>query len=191
MSPDSSYVVFARNYNLYWMDKENYLKALEEKEDEKDSTIVEHQLTTEGEKNYEFGEGYTPKENDDAETIKKEQEKRRSARILWSPDSKKFALERDDSRKVKALWVIDVLKEPRPELETYKYEMPGEKNIPQEELWVFDMAKKEGKQIDDSAFTDQSIMISRANLTNKERIKDYVPRMWLSKSSDKLYFIAH
>jgi len=188
MSPDSSFVVFARDYNLFWMDKENYLKALEETEDKTDSTIVEHQLTSEGVKDYEFGGGYTAKENDDEETIEKERKKRQSAWIFWSPDSKKFALVREDNRKVKALWVIDVLKEPRPELETYKYEMPGEKNIPQDELWVFDMVKKEGKQIIDTTFTDQSIMISRANLTNKERIKDYVPRMWLSKSSDKLYY---
>jgi len=188
MSPDSSFVVFARDYNLFWMDKENYLKALEETEDKTDSTIVEHQLTTEGEKDYEFGGGYTAKENDDEKTIEKESKKRQSAWIFWSPDSKKFALVREDNRKVKALWVIDVLKEPRPELETYKYEMPGEKNIPQDELWVFDMVKKEGKQIIDTTFTDQSIMISRANLTNKERIKDYVPRMWLSKSSEELYY---
>ena len=188
ISPDSSYVVFARDYNLYWMDKENFLKALEEEEDEKDSTIVEHQLTTEGEKDYAFGGGYTPKENDDEETIKKETEKRRGAYILWSPDSKKFALERNDSRKVKALWVINVLNQPRPDLESYKYQMPGEKEAPQAELWVFDMAQKEGKQIDVSAFADQSINICRANLSNKERIKDFVPRKWLSEASDKIYF---
>lgn len=188
ISPDSSYVVFARDYNLYWMDKENFLKALEEEEDEKDSTIVEHQLTTEGEKDYAFGGGYTPKENDDEETIKKETEKRRGAYILWSPDSKKFALERNDSRKVKALWVINVLNQPRPDLESYKYQMPGEKEAPQAELWVFDMIKKEDKQIDVSAFADQSINICRANLSNKERIKDFVPRKWLSEASDKIYF---
>ena len=188
ISPDSSYVVFARDYNLYWMDKENFLKAQEEEEDEKDSTIVEHQLTTEGEKDYAFGGGYTPKENDDEETIKKETEKRRGAYILWSPDSKKFALERNDSRKVKALWVINVLNQPRPDLESYKYQMPGEKEAPQAELWVFDMVQKEGKQIDVSAFADQSINICRANLSNKERIKDFVPRKWLSEASDKIYF---
>ena len=189
ISPDSAYVVFARNYNLYWMDKENYLKALEEEEDKKDTTIVEHQLTTEGEKDYAFGDGYTPKENDDEETIKKESEKRRGAYILWSPDSKKFALEREDSRKVKALWVINVLNQPRPDLETYKYQMPGEKEAPQSELWVFDMVKKEGTQIDVSAFPDQTINICRANLNHKERIKDFVPRKWLSASSDEIYFI--
>ena len=188
ISPDSSYVVFARDYNLFWMDKENFKKALEEKEDEKDSTIVEHQLTTDGEKDYAFGGGYTASENDDEKTIKKEREKRRGAYVMWSPDSKKFTLVRSDSRKVKALWVINVTKQPRPELETYKYQMPGEKENPQSELWVFDMDKKEGKEIDVSAFADQTISLGRAQLTNKERIKDFVPRVWQSKSSDKIYF---
>lgn len=188
VSPDSSFVVFARDYNLYWMDKENFLKALEETEDEKDSTIVEHQLTTKGEKDYAFGGGYTAKENDDEKTQKEESEKRRSANILWSPDSEKFALTRSDSRLVKALWVIDVTKEPRPELESYKYQMPGEKENPQTELWVFDMDSLKGKEIDVSAFTDQSVYLGRARLTNKERIKDFVPRTWQSKKSDKIYF---
>ncbi len=188
MAPDSSFVIFARDYNLYWMDKENFLKAKEEKEGETDSTIIEHQLTTEGVKNYAFGGGYTPKENDDEKTIKKESKKRRGAYVIWSPDSRKFAMTRYDSRKVKALWVINVMKEPRPDLETYKYQMPGEKESPQVELWVFDMDKKEGREIDVSAFADQRIYINRANLTHKERIKDFVPTTWLSKSSDKIYF---
>lgn len=189
ISPDSSYVVFARDYNLYWMDKENYLKALEEEEDERDSTIVEHQLTFEGEKDYAFGGGYTAKENDDEKTIEKESKKRRTAYIYWSPDSRKFALERRDMRDVKALWVINVMDQPRPDLETYKYQMPGEAESPREELWVFDMDTKEGKKIDVAAFNDQTISIPRANLTHKEQIKDYVPRMWLSGSPGKLYFI--
>lgn len=188
ISPDSSLVVFARDYNLYWMDKENFLKALEEEEDKKDSTIIEHQLTTEGEKNYSFGGGYTPKENDDEKTRKKESEKRRGAYILWSPDSKKFALTRSDSRHVKALWVINVTKEPRPELETYKYQMPGEKENPKTELWVFDMDSLKGKEIDVSAFTDQTVSLGRKRYSNKEQIKDFVPRMWQSKKSDKIYF---
>ena len=53
ISPNEEYVLFARNHNLFWMDKENYEKALE---DEKDSTIVEHQLTTDGLEYYSWGE---------------------------------------------------------------------------------------------------------------------------------------
>lgn len=46
ISPDSSRIVFAKHHNLFWMDKENFMKAVN---DEKDSTIVEHQLTKNGE----------------------------------------------------------------------------------------------------------------------------------------------
>jgi len=188
MAPDSSMVVFARNYNLYWMDKENFLKARNDDDDKKDTTVVEHQLTTDGIKDYAFGGGYTAKENDDEKTIKKESEKRRQAFVLWSHDSKKFALVRSDERKVKSLWVIDVLKNPRPELETYKYEMPGEKEVPQSELWVFDMVKKSGKRMDVAAFADQNLSVLRKNYTNKERSKEFVPRCWMSGSSDRVYF---
>jgi len=191
ISPDGEYVVFARDYNLYWMDKENYEKAKQEEEDEKDSTIVEHQLTTEGEQYYAFGGGYTAKDNDDEEKIKEEQEKRRRAGIIWSQDSKKFALVRRDARDVKSLWVIDVLAKPRPELETYKYTMPGEEEAPQYELWVFDMDSEEGKEYDVNAFNDQTISIEQEVKTHKQRAEDYVPRTWLSKTSDKLYFSRH
>jgi len=191
ISPNGEYVVFARDYNLYWMDKENYEKAKQEEEDEKDSTIVEHQLTTDGEQYYAYGGGYTAKDNDDEEKIKEEQEKRRRARITWSQDSKKFALIRSDERHVKSLWVIDVLAKPRPELETYKYTMPGEDEAPRYELWVFDMESEEGKEYDVKAFNDQTISIKREVKTHKQKIEDYVPSTWLSKTSDKLYFSRH
>ncbi|MEI6276633.1 MAG: DPP IV N-terminal domain-containing protein, partial [Prolixibacteraceae bacterium] len=185
ISPNGEYILFGRDYNLFWMDKENYKKA---KKDEKDSTVVEHQLTTDGIKDYGYGGGYTPASNDDEKKIKEEKKKRKGAYLTWSRDSKKFALIRDDSRKVKDLWVINVLKEPRPELETYKYQMPGEKEAPQDELWIFDWSTKKGKKISIDQFKDQNVSIHRANLTNKQRAEDYVPSMWLSETSDKLFF---
>jgi hypothetical protein len=51
ISPNKEYVVFSRNFNLYWMDWENFEKA---RKDDKDSTIVEHQLTTEGTRDFAF-----------------------------------------------------------------------------------------------------------------------------------------
>ena len=185
ISPNGEYILFGRDYNLFWMDKENFEKA---KKDEKDSTVVEHQLTTDGIKDYGYGGGYTPASNDDEKKIKEEKKKRKGAYLTWSRDSKKFALIRDDSRKVKDLWVINVLKEPRPELETYKYQMPGEKEAPQDELWIFDWSTKKGKKISIDQFKDQNVSIHRANLTNKQRAEDYVPSMWLSETSDKLFF---
>ncbi len=188
ISPDGNTIIFARDYNLYWMDAENYLKAKNEEEDQKDSTIVEHQVTTDGEQYYAYGGGYTADFNDTEKKIKEESAKRQGARVYWSPDSKKFALDRTDSRKVKELWVINSVAEPRPTLETYKYQMPGEEEAPEDQLWVFDMEKKEGKKYDISRFADQSLSIHSASYTNKERIPDYVPTKWLSKSSDEVYF---
>ena len=45
ISPDSTIVFFSRKFNLYWMDKANFLKAVK---NEKDSTIVENQWTKDG-----------------------------------------------------------------------------------------------------------------------------------------------
>jgi dipeptidyl-peptidase-4 len=55
VSPDQQWVVYAKNFNLYWMDSANLRKAIA-KED--DSTIVEHKLTEDGVENYGFGESY-------------------------------------------------------------------------------------------------------------------------------------
>mgnify|MGYP000638805937 CR=1 FL=1 len=44
-----------------------------------------------------------------------------------------------DDRKVKDLWVINSVAQPRPTLETYRYQMPGEMEAPEEHLYVFDM----------------------------------------------------
>ena len=44
------------------MDKENFMKAVE---DEKDSTIVEHQWTKDGEENYSYGGGGRGENNED------------------------------------------------------------------------------------------------------------------------------
>src|SRR5215217_2719754 len=45
VSPDQQTIVFVRNFNLFWMDKSNYEKALK---NEDDSTIVEHAITKDG-----------------------------------------------------------------------------------------------------------------------------------------------
>ena len=49
---------------------------------------------------------------------------------------------RRDSRKVEKLWVINSLANPRPTLDTYRYAMPGDVNIPIPQLEVFDVAAK-------------------------------------------------
>lgn len=181
ISPDGETIVFAKQHNLYWMDKGNYKKALE---DEEDSTIIEHQLTTDGEEYYSYGSG-RGETNVDKE---KNKDKRKPSYILWSPDSKKITLTRSDSREVKDLWVINAVADPRPTLETYKYHMPGEKESSQTEFLVIDMTTKETTKINAEAFKDQTISILSAPGLTKNRDDDYRPRKWLAKTSDKIYF---
>ncbi len=182
ISPDSTYVLFSRDYNLYWMDWENYLKAQKK---EKDSTIVEHQWTSDGEKDYAYGGRNRGKDNVD---IEKEKDKRKSVSVLWSQSGSKFSLVRADNREVKDLWVLNNTAQPRPTLETYKYQMAGEKEAPQMEAYVFDFPSKNQVKIEIDTFTDQSISILRAPFVKADRDDDMRWSRWLSEDDSKLYF---
>ncbi|TKC01303.1 S9 family peptidase [Pedobacter cryotolerans] len=181
VAPDSSAIIFSRNYNLYWMDKENYKKAVK---NEDDSTIVEHQLTKDGEKFHSYGSNG---DGEDNELNAKNNKKRRGAYVLWSPDSKHFVLDRTDSRKVKDFWVINSTAAGRPTLETYKYQMPGEKESPIDEFILFNFATKTYKTINTTAFKDQSISTwGKENLV-KDRDNEFRPSIWMGDNS-KFYF---
>lgn len=183
IAPNGEIVVFSKKYNLYWMDKANYEKALK---NEDDSTIVEHQLTTDGEKDYSYG--FSRKEEDNVDEVKN-MDKRKSAFVTWSHDSKYFAMTRTDQRNVKDLWVIKTLSNPRPTLETYKYQMPGEKEAPQDELLIFNLEKDTVIKPNISAFKDQDIMILNAPIKASDRDDDYNPIKWISKYDDRVYFV--
>lgn len=173
VAPDSSAVVFTRDYNLYWMDMANYRKALK---NEEDSTIVTHQLTTDGLKYFPYGGNGDGENNEEQE---KNNKKRRASGILWSPDSHYFVLQREDTRKVKDLWVINQVSKGRPTLETYKYQMAGEKDGPLEELYVCNFRNKTGKKLDISAFKDQSIGLWPAPALAADRDEEFKPALWL------------
>lgn len=145
-SPDSTCMLFARKHNLYMM-----------RANDKDS--VEIQLTTDGEQFY----SYAHNERDTSS-------KRTWAKAYWFKDSKKFYVVRSDSRKVKDLWVIDVLAA-RPKLEEYRYTMPGDKEISQYELCVFDTIGRKPVKVNTEKWPDQSLRILHAG-----------------KSSDKIFF---
>ena len=170
VSPDRKTVVYAKDLNLYRMSYEDYLKA---KKDEKDSTIVEIQLTTDGVEDFGFGMPYTMMNTDTLCNGK-----RRRVYGVWSPDSRHFATILADNRAVKDLWVIDVTAKPRPTLETYKYQMPGEKEAPVEHLYIFDMQDNSRKEIRTSRFKDQSIDIETRPYEQKQRDMEDVSRVW-------------
>jgi dipeptidyl-peptidase 4 len=181
ISPDSSMIVFGRNYNLYYMDKANYAKALV---NEEDSTIVEIQLTKDGVEHYGYASDGFNETNVDKE---KNKNKRKSTFILWSPNSKYFAINKVDNRKVKDLWVINSIADPRPTLETYKYWMPGEKEAPIDELYIYNVASKTQTKIAVDAFKDQDISVWSANNLLSSRDDEYRAQIWLG-DNDKFYF---
>lgn len=82
-------------------------------------------------------------------------EQRVRANVTWSRDSKRFFVTRSDSRKVSDLWLVNSLVEPRPGLLTYKYAMPGEENVTQQELFAFDPDRKRLKKLPVEKWKDQ------------------------------------
>lgn len=181
ISPDGNTILFSRNYNLFWMDTTNYKKAIK---NEDDSSIVDHALTKDGMESYSYGSDGNGENNVDKE---KNKNKRKSAFAYWSPDSKHFVIERTDNRKVKDLWVINALSDPRPTLETYKYWMPGEKEAPVDHVYLFDMAAETNKEMVLSVFKDQGVSVWADPGKNNTRDDDFRPVKWLG-TNDKFYF---
>ena len=179
-SPDQKWVIYAKNFNLYRMDSANLRKAIA---NEDDSTIVEEKLTEDGIENYGYGESFG--ETNVEKTANRK--KRKSVFVMWSPDAKYFTIVRTDSRNVKDLWVINSIAEPRPTLETYKYHMPGEKEAPQRELMVFEMASKKMTKINTSLFKDQEISVWAANADKRNRDDEFRPMIWLGDNT-RFYF---
>ena len=170
VSPDGQSVVYAKDCNLYRMSIADYRKA---QKDEKDSTIVEIQLTTDGMPDFGYGIPYSILNTDTLCNGK-----RRKAWGCWSPDSKHFVTIVSDDRAVKPLWVINSIAEPHPTLETYKYQMPGEMEAPEEHLYIFDMTSNTRKEIKVSAWKNQWLGLEEKPLEKKQRDMEFKPSVW-------------
>ena len=168
MSPDGSVGIYVKNHNLWMMDRENLKKAAK---DGKDSTLVERALTTDGSKDFSWLE-----DNYTGDT-EKDSTARQFARLNWAPDGKHFAIIRWDMSPVKEFWVINSLATPRPELETYHYQMPGEPG-PKGTLLVMDLDG--GRHpVKWNAFKDQDGEVLTARFTAADLAKDYFCTKWL------------
>src|SRR5262245_17042847 len=192
VSPDDNLIVFARGHNLFMMDPANYEKARLKPGDE---TVTETQLTTDGEDH--FGYDRERLQDEDRKALRKDSagDKHKmgprvpSIQVVWSRDSKRFAVVRRDERKVADLFVINALSNPRPTLETYRYAMPGEPNIAQPQIEIFDVATKGRVKVKADRFPDQALQISAAPVTEHFREKDKTEPQWAADGSDRLYFI--
>lgn len=175
-SPDGKTVVYAKDLNLYRMSREDYEKL---KKDDKDSTVTDIQLTTFGVKDFGFGQPYSLLNTDTLCNGKR----KGVWGIVWSPDSRYFAVTVSDERAVKDLWVINSMASPRPTLESYKYQMPGEKEAPVEHLYLFDMNDNSHKEIRTSAFKDQTLRLAHKPWMQKDRDRKEVASVWLGDNN--------
>ena len=176
ISPDGETVVYAKDLNLFRMSRADYEKL---KENENDSTITEIQLTTFGEPDFGFGQPYSLLNTDTLCNGKRKS----AGGIVWAPDSRHFAVTLSDKRDVKDLWVVNAMASPRPTLETYKYQMPGEKEAPQDYLYVFDMHNNTNTQVKTDAFKDQTLRLGRAPRKQKQRDLKEQSSLWLGDNN--------
>ncbi|HYL61438.1 MAG TPA: DPP IV N-terminal domain-containing protein [Candidatus Methylomirabilis sp.] len=208
VSPDEKTIVFARGENLYMMDADNYAKALKKAGD---TSIVETQLTSDGVEKFGYARRLLPEQEDE---LKKEDKgdtnkagiRSPSIQIHWSKDSKKIAVDREDTRKILDYWVIHSLSNPRPILETYPYDLPGEDLMRSHQLEILDLGTKQLVVVQAKNFPEQELRIADAPITERDREEQReeqegmqeggafpisrVTVRWLSDTSDKLYFTA-
>ena len=170
VSPDKKYVVYTKKLNLYYMSYSDYEKL---KVNSKDSTITEIALTTDGVENFAFGMPTNRMSTDSLNS-----DRRGAARGNWSPSGRYFVAPLSDNRNVKDLWVINSIANPRPTLETYKYQMPGESGAPIPHLYLFDLETNERKEIDTKAFKDQNVSVG-----SRPRDNSQSPGIWLGDDS--------
>ena len=176
VSPDGTKGVYVKNFNLFWADSTSLRKmAGEEKKggDFKDSTIVEHQLTFDGTADHSWnGDNYK------GDTERDSTKRTMPMNLVWSPDSRHFATVRWDMSKVKDLWVINSTAQPRPKLETYKYQLPGEAG-PDGQLYLFETEGWTSRKIASHAFKDQDLAFLSAPESAESRYEKFPCSRWL------------
>ena len=174
VSPDGLVGVYMKNSNLFYMDTLNMRKAAK---DPKDSTLVEHRITSDGFKDFCYATG-----NYAGNTVTDTTKRVFPFDLAWSPDSKHFAVMRWDMRPVKDFWVINSLSSPRPTLETYKYQMPGEPG-PLGHLYIFNANDWSSHQVKINAFKDQDLSLQTAPGTVKTSFNEFDNYTWLGDNS--------
>jgi len=106
-SPDGRYVAFRRDHDLWVFDRE---------------TGSSTQLTTDGEERYGYATDSQGWRQSDQPIL------------LWSPDSRKIATYRLDERGVGEMHLLRTA-EPRPELQSWPYALPGDTIVPMLSGW--------------------------------------------------------
>jgi dipeptidyl aminopeptidase/acylaminoacyl peptidase len=175
VSPDKKRVAYAKDLNLYTMSYADYERL---RADPKDSLVAETALTTDGVENFAFG---MPRNRMNTDSLY--DHKRKPVQGYWSPDGRYFAATLTDQRAVADLWVVNSVAKPRPTLETYKYQLPGEAGSPVAHLYLFDLDNQSRKEIKTECFKDQTL-----SLASKPRDRFDDPAVWLG--DEGTFFLA-
>jgi len=196
VSPDDQTVVFARNHNLWSITGTDYGRILDarrgksgdEADDaEEDVDVEETQLTTDGEQYYSYAANSSGRGETNV-SAEENMDDRKRASISWSKDSQKFALVRQDQREVGLLWVVHATGNKRPELETYTYDMPGEEDVTQREILIYDLVARQMVKVDDDPWQDQLMSVVNDRQFNYPDSDEATQAQWLSDNSDELWF---
>ena len=138
ISPDSCYYIYAYRHNLYCYG--NKAKGM-------DTTVV--QLTTDGERYYSYS-AY-PSGSPDEES---------APAGRWLEDAKTFLVEMCDERKVQNMYLVDMLKGPRPQLKEYRYCCVGDTSISQYFFKLVNVETKNIKDLKAEKWKDQKLEFS-------------------------------
>ena len=167
-SPDSSYIVYARNHNLYLLTV---------------ADSIEHQLTTDGELNYT----YSTAEHDTVNNVQ--------SIAHWFPDSKKMYILRYDNRKVRDGQLFSSLTTP-PSAMSFKFALPGDEHVPQVELLVYDTETSLMTIIKANKWKDQYVggvhtprNSSRIYFYRKKRTCDEIDVCWADTKSGETHVL--
>jgi len=144
ISLDKKWLLYSRHHNLY-------LKGIT-------GDTVEHLLSTDGVEYCSFG----------INELDKFADINGGTNAIWSPDSKTFYVLRKDIRKVQNLTTINSLGNPRPFVNTYKYELPGDKDVAQYDFYVGNVVAQALKKVDIARWPDQEVEVLRNQKSNEE-----------------------
>ena len=181
MSPDGTKGVYVKGHDLYLMDVANLRKAAL---CETDSTLVEVRLTEDGTHDFCWGA-----DNYKGDISQNSTERVRPSTVVWSPDSKLFATIRWDMTRIRDAWVINSLSSPRPTLETFKFQMPGEAGA-DGYLYLFDTDTKKYRQIQTSAYKEGNMAFEYHMPKNKELCEDYSGYVWQWLGDERGFYLT-
>jgi dipeptidyl-peptidase 4 len=194
VSPDGNRIVFARKHDLYMMTGNDYRKILDARRGkrgddadvaEEKVDVTEIRLTEDGEEHYSYA---VSERGSTDEEVRKNADKRKRAAVSWSHDGTRVSMIRSDQRQVGDLWVVHNVGHKRPQLESYKYDMPGETNVTQSELLIFDLPARSVVRVQADGFKDQRLGTFTARQFIYPDSDEPRRSLWLSSDPHEVYF---